>query len=693
MKQKAPGSDPDKNKAKKTRELKEAMSASIAVSKFNRKRMMIGMILIVLLFVALVFRMAYWQVVRADDLREKALLMQRVDLEIDPVRGNIYDTNMAPLAQTVTEYELYAYTQSLYKDSAVGTARRKAILNELVELTGEKEEDLKEKLEGEDNLVKLAEGLDQDQVAKADELWGDNVVVQTRVARSYPNGDFASHLLGFVDSNNSGRNGLEYEYNSVLTGVKGRAVRTTDSQGNTLANGSSKYYQAEDGCSLVTTIDEVIQHYAEEAVEAGMKKTGADSITCVVMDPKTGNILALVNTPSYDPNDPYEPSDEKQLKAFNKLSYQEQSDYLSRMWTNRAISEVYEPSSTFKLVTSSSALDSGCADDNSTYECPGYINVDGVNLNCLEHHGTQNLTQAVGNSCNPALARVALDMGAETFYHYLDLYGFLDQTGIDLPGEGYSIVKDPDTLYNVDLATTGFGQGIAITPLQLLTAVNAMGNDGILMKPKVVRQILSSDGEVVEEIPDTAVRQVISKDVADEMRDIMLYYVEKGGGQTAYIPGYRVGGKTGTANIASGGGYSSQTVASFVAMAPMDDPVVSILVMVTRPKKSQYGAVNAGPIVKEILEKVLTYKGVERKYSSDEEPVKESNLVKVPDVTGMNSTQAERIIKAYGLEPQAVPEDAGDGFYVVDQYPKAGSKTERHGTVYIYSDTPASSDS
>jgi stage V sporulation protein D (sporulation-specific penicillin-binding protein) len=668
------------------RRRKNNVAGGAPVNAMNRRRLGGAFLLILLLFSLLVFRVAYWQIVRADDMSEKATEMQRADTELDPVRGTIYDSEKKPLAQTVTKYELYGYSQNLYKSDQLSDAEKEKNVKDLAKITDSKEDDIRELLSGKDNLVKLASGLSNSAIRKAKKEFGGNIVVKTKVSRSYPNGDFASSAIGCVNSENSGRTGLEYQYNSVLSGVKGRVVRTTDSQGNTLAVGSSKYYEAQDGSDIVTTIDSVIQSYVESAVDKGMKDTKAESITAIVMDPKTGDVLAMANSPSFDPNDPSKPSGKSEQAKFNKMSSKEQSDYLSRMWTNTAISTSYEPGSTFKLITAAAALECGSSTSSSRYYDPGYINVDGTKIHCWDSaHGSQTLKEAVGNSCNPALARVALDMGADEFYKYIDLFGFNDKTGIDLPGEGESIIKDKDSLSKVDLATMGFGQGIAITPIQLLTAVNSLGNDGVLMKPKVVKKIISSDGSTTT-IPDTKVRHTVSKQTADQMCDIMEYYVKEGGGTSAYIAGYRVGGKTGTANIASGGGYSEQTVASFIAMAPMDDPQVSVLVMVTKPKKSIYGAANAGPIVKNILKKTLVYMGVEKKYSSDEKQSIDKAEVTVPDVTGMSSTKAAAKIRSAGLKAKAMPEGSGKSFHVVDQYPKAGEKTEKGGTVYIYSE-------
>lgn len=675
-------------KAHHRKMVQEVRSRGTGVNALNKKRIIYGVALVFILFFVLLLRLAYWQVVRADDLNFKAAEMQKMDTELEPVRGNIYDTNGKVLAQTVMEYELYGYSQNLYKDEQLTAEQKAETVSELASLTGVSAEKLTQTLSGEENLVLLAEGLDQSTITKAEKKWGKNIVVRTKMTRSYPNGVFASQVLGAVTDDNSGRIGLEYQYNSVLSGVKGRVIRTTDSQGNALAVGSSRSYDAQDGGSIVTTIDEVIQHYVEDAITAGMEETGAETITAVVMDPKTGNVLAMASTPSYDPNNAYEPAGKSEKAAYDKMSDSEKSDYLSRMWTNPAISGVYEPGSTFKLITASAALDSGTETLNSHFYCSGSIDVDGTVLHCWVDgaHGDESLTEAVGNSCNPALARVALNLGKTNFYNYIRLFGFFEKTGIDLPGEGQSIVQNINNITSVDLATMGYGHGIAVTPIQLMTAVNAIGNNGVIMQPKIVKQILNADGSERETIEDREVRTVISEDTAAKMRDIMEYYVTEGGGTSAYIPGYRVGGKTGTANIAEGGSYSEQTVASFLAMAPMDDPEISVLVMVTRPKKSIYGEANAGPIVREILEQSLVYLGVERKYSEEEEAQLDQSEVTVPNVTGLDSSAAIKKLQALGLKTKAMPESTSGSFHVVDQYPKAGDKTTSGGTVYLYSE-------
>lgn len=671
----------------KVRSKRQMMALGPAVSPQNRRRLAAGFAFLLLVFAGLLFRMGYWQIYKADELKLMAVDMQKADTEIEPARGSIYDSQMNTLAESIREYELYAYSQSIYKANNIGPDAKAENVKKLAAITGKKEEELTAALTGDENLVLLADGLKREQVEEAEKEFSDNVVVRTKVSRYYPNGAFAAQVLGGVNSENIGRAGIEYQYNSKLAGIKGRTMMTIDSNGNTLSNGNGKYYKAQDGYSVVTTIDSVIQHFVEDALEDGMEDTGAEAITCIVMDPKSGDILAMATTPEYDPNNSAEPSGAAEKARFDKMSHEEQTEYLSRMWRNNAVSDIYEPGSTFKLITAAAALESDSADDKTTYTCKGSTRVADQTLRCLYVHGKQTLIEAVGNSCNPALATAALDMGSTTFYNYIDLLGFNDQTGVDLPGEGYPLVKDPVDLSKVDLATTGYGQGIAVTPLQILCAVNSFGNGGVLMKPKIVDKIIDKDGKVVEQMKDVKVRQAVSEETADKMCEIMEYYVAKAGGKTAYVPGYRVGGKTGTANRVSGSRYSEATNTSFVVMAPMDDPQISMICIVYRPTKKEYGAFTAGPIVKDITEKTLQYLGVERNYTKSEEKAEKKNLVKVPDVTGMDSSRAIALLQNEGFKYEVMPESASEqSFVVIDQYPKAGAKVEKKSTVYLYSE-------
>ena len=349
---------------------------------------------------------------------------------------------------------------------------------------------------------------------------------------------------------------------------------------------------------MVLTIDEVLQHYAENAIANGMKETKANRIMCLVMDPKTGDVLAMATNPGFDPNDPTQPVSASELEAFNNMSVKEQTEYLSEMWRNPIVSDTYEPGSTFKLVTTSAALEEGVTTPDTEYYCNVSYTVPGTNitLHCWSTvpHGAETLTEAVGNSCNPVQIQLALKMGKDTYYDYLERFGITQKTNVDLPAETSAIIQDKDAIGQVELSTMAYGHGIAVTPIQLAAAVCAIGNDGVLMQPRVVKELRDSDGDTVKTFETKEVRKVISSKTADEMKSIMEYVVSEGGGGNAKIAGYRIGGKTGTADKVVNGKYSSDTYSSFIGMAPMEDPQLVVLVVVDSPSGVQFGSATAG---------------------------------------------------------------------------------------------------
>ena len=463
-------------------------------------------------------------------------------------------------------------------------------------------------------------------------------------------------------------------------------VKNTDVAGNQLVGGSEEYHGARTGLNVVLTIDEAIQYYVEKAIEEGMEETKAERIMCLVMDPETGEILASAVTPGYDPNNATEPDDKEQRKEFAKLSAEEQTDYLFKLWRNPIVSDTYEPGSTFKLITASSALDEGAITLNDTFSCNTKINVAGVTLHCWSNrnHGTQNVKQAIGNSCNPALAQIVARLGREDFYKYLELYGLGQVTGVDYPGETGSIMYALEDVGPVELATMGYGQSISITPIQLLTAVCSIGNDGILLEPRYVKALTDENDKVVKEYEKKEVRRVISEDTAAEMCDIMEYVVSEGGAGGAKVTGYRVGGKTGTANKVEDGKYGDNYYSSFIGMAPMDDPQVAILVVVDSPKGAFYGSTVACPIAKSILTDVLRYMNIEPQYTDEEKAVLESNYTTVPNIVGQEYSEAVGIIAGKDLNC-ASEDETGENYIVAAQYPAAGTKVKVGSDVYAYS--------
>lgn len=653
------------------------------VKVINKKRIAIGFIVIAGLMILLAFRVAWIQIVDADELTEKAIGQQTSDIPIKAKRGIIYDRNGKELATSVTCYSVWVRPAELAENRTDDEIEQAA--EDLAPIVNMEAADVKARLVKEQALVKIAQYLEKETADQIRELNIPGISLSEDTKRYYPLGNFASQLLGSVTADNTGRTGIELEYDQYLGGIAGRWVKNTDVTGNELVDGSEEYFEAQDGLNVVLTIDEAIQYYVEKALEEGMKTTNADRIMCLMMDPKTGEILASAVTPGFDPNNATEPYDEKEREAFEELKEEDQMSYLFKMWRNPIVSDTYEPGSTFKLITASSALEEKVISPTDTFTCDTKVTVAGVTLHCwsTRDHGTQTIKEALGNSCNPALAKVAGKMGATTFYKYIELFGITEKTGIDYPGETGSIMYNLEDVGPVELATMGYGQSISLTPIQLLTAVCAIGNGGDLLQPRYVKSLTDSDGKVVEQFETKVVRKVISEDTAAEMREAMEYVVAEGGGGNAKIPGMRIGGKTGTANKVENGKYGQYYYSSFLGLAPMDDPKVAILVIVDSPKGSYYGSLTAAPIAKSILEDTLRYLNIDPQYTDEEKAAIEGNYTIVPDVTGKEYSEAAGIIAGCELGYNK-PEGAGDEFIVAAQYPAAGTKVKRGSSVYVY---------
>jgi len=660
------------------------------VSKLNKRRILFVFFVIGALILALALRLAWIQIVRAEEYTDKAIAQQTSDIPLEAKRGVIYDRNGKELATSATCYTVWARPPQI-EENYTTEEKVDDISNQLAVVLDMKASDVKSKLKKDQALIRIAKYLDKDTCDKVRELDITGIEIAENTKRYYPLGNFASQLLGSVNDDNVGRSGIEQEYNEYLSGVAGRWIKNTDIYGNALAYGQDTYYQAEDGLGVTLTLDEVLQHYAENAIANGMKETKASRIICLVMDPKTGDILAMASNPGFDPNDATEPDSKSEKTAFDKMSEEKQTEYLSSMWRNPIVSDTYEPGSTFKLITTSAALEEGVATPDSSYYCNVGYEVPGTGwtLHCWSTvpHGAQTLTEAVGNSCNPVQIQLALKMGKETYYDYLEMFGITDSslTNIDLPAESNAQIQAEENIGNLELATISYGQGIAVTPIQLVSAVSAIGNNGVLMQPRMVKSLVDTDGDVVKNFETKEVRKVISSKTAKEMRKIMEHVVADGGGGNAKIAGYRIGGKTGTADKPSAsGGYSNDTYSSFIGMAPMNDPKLTVLVVVDSPQGVQFGSATAAPIAKEFLENALPYLGVTPNYSKSEEKELKSEYTYVPKVTGKSCSDAIGILGSYDLEYEIVPESNKKDFKVVDQYPKAGKKIKKGGTVYIY---------
>lgn len=665
---------------------------AVETSVLNKKRLVVAFVIFGVLLFLLCIRIGWVQIVKGNEYGKMAVQQQTKDEIIKPARGSILDRNGNELAVSMEVYSAWVRPgEAAWGDTKAEKAENlEETVRALAKLTGDDEEEmLKTVKETEKTLIKVSKNIDRDTAKKIRKKGLTGVSLSEEVKRNYPMGDFLSHTLGSVTDDNQGLSGIELEYNEYLEGVEGRWVKSTDVSGNILANGTEKYYEPEDGSNVVLTIDQAIQNYVEKSVKAAHEKYKANRVSCIVMETKTGEILALASSPSFDPNNSKTPTDEEEKAEFEKMSDTEKMNYLNEMWRNPMISNVYEPGSTAKLITTAACLEEGITSKSETFTCKGYYTVNGVKVNCWRHekpHGTQNLYEGVGNSCNPVFMQLALRLGKDKYYDYLDVFGLTEKTGIDFPGEASSILANEETATALDLSIMGFGQTNAVTAIQMITAVSAIGNDGKVMEPHLVKELTDADGNTVKTIEPKVVRRAISKDTADEMCKIMQFVVDNATGEKAQVPGYRVGGKTGTSQVPSeDGGYSSDIIASFMGMAPMDDPEVTILYIIDSPEGGDTGGEIAAPESRDLLEKILKYRDVKPKYTEEEEKESETNTVTVPEVKGKKISEAKAILEKSGLKYKISPEPTDDKEFIIkEQYPAAGGKTTKNGIVYLY---------
>ncbi|NLY72034.1 MAG: PASTA domain-containing protein [Clostridiales bacterium] len=656
----------------------------------NKKRLIFVFFIICIVCTALIFRVGWIQVVASDRYARLAVEQQTMDTPIPAKRGVIYDRNKKELAISAISNTIWARPADVKSARSEEEGRQKLEntarkLAEILEMDYEK---VLEIISQERSLVRVAKYVDKEKADKIREARLKGISIAEDVKRTYPLKAFAAHVLGSTTDDNRGLSGIELKYDKYLAGTPGRWIKNTDVAGDSLSHGIERYYQAEDGLSIMLTIDEVIQHYVEKSIKQVQANTKAKRVFCLIMDPKTGDVLAMAMTPDFDPNDPRTPLDKEEAKYVESLTDEEKLIYWNEMWRNPMISDTYEPGSTFKLITTSIALEERVTNLNEKFTCTGSTNVAGTKLSCWRSynpHGVQNLVEAVQNSCNPVFVNLSQRLGIEMYYEYLEKFGLMHKTGIDFPGEGGNILQNKETAGPVGLATMSYGQGIAVTPISLLTAISSLGNDGMLMQPRLVKALLDEQGNIIESFEPKKVRQVVSKQTANEMCLIMESVVSEGGGGTAKIPGYRIGGKTGTANKVVGGVYVNDTYSSFVGMAPMDDPRLAILLVVDSPQGVKFGSQTAAPGVKAILEETLRYLNVKKSFSEEELQQLESQMVVVPDVIGENFSEAIGILGGAELTYVVSPtKDIDQDFTIVDQYPKPGEKVKKGSNVYLY---------
>jgi len=627
-----------------------------------RKRLYAMTILAVFAFAALIVRLGYVQLWAGGEITKKAEDSWRRNIPYAAKRGEILDRNGARLAYNVSSPTIMAIPVQV-KD-ARETARK---LARLLDMT---EDRLYGQLTKKEKIVTLQPGGRKVTTEKAQQIRDlalPGIVVAEDNKRYYPFAGLAAHVLGFTGSYNQGLTGLELQYDDRLTGLKGGVDYLADAAGRQMPNSSDAFVPPRDGLSLQLTIDKTIQSIVERELDQAMLQHQADSVIAIAMDPNTGEIYAMGSRPTFRPDQYQEVSPE----VYNR---------------NLPIWMTYEPGSTFKIITLAAALEEGKVDlQHERFYDPGYTEVAGARLRCWKKggHGSQTFLEVVENSCNPGFVALGQRLGKDKLFSYINAFGFGKKTGIDLKGEENGILFKPKQVGPVELATTSFGQGVSVTPIQQITAVSAVINGGKLFKPFVSKSWTQPDtGIVLEETQPEMVRQVISPETSAKVRDALEKVVAQGTGQKAFLDGYRVGGKTGTAQKVVNGRYStSEHIVSFIGFAPADDPKLIVYVAVDNPQGIQFGGLVAAPIVRNIMADALPYLGVEPRTKQVEKEYKygDTRIVTVPNLVGKTVSDLYEDMNAnFNLAA------SGSGNTVIRQAPAAGARVESGSVIRIY---------
>lgn len=645
----------------------------------------------VLGFTILIGRLVKLQFIDGAFYQQKALDQQLSVTTINANRGTIYDRNMKPLAQSATVWDVYV-SPSYITDDKKSTREEKLnkIASGLSKIINVDEKTIYNKISKKTSYVVLAKKVENDVATLVKNFAKENGIscigVVENSKRYYPFNNFASQVIGFTGTDNQGLAGIEAYYDSVLKGVNGRVVTAKNAKGTDMPYNYQDRVEAKDGTSLVLTIDEVVQHYLEKNLQSAYVdcKVGV-SVTGIVMDVKTGEILAMSTQPSFDPNDPFTITKPSVQQKIDSLSGDEQKEEknaaLQEQWRNKAITNPYEPGSTYKIITAAAALNEGVVKVTDEFNDPGSITVKGTQFHCWKAggHGHQTFLEGFENSCNVVFIEVGQRLGILNTYKYFTAFGLGSKTGIDLPGEAVGISYTDKTMGPVELASISFGQSNTITPIQLITAVAAVANGGKLVQPHVVKEELDSSGNVVKTFGTTVKRQVISEEVSKQMCAIMQKEVSEGTGKNAYVAGYRIGGKTGTSQKL-GNEDKNARIASFVGIAPADDPQIAVLLEIDEPHSdNKYGGVIAAPVVGKLMSEILPYLGVEPQYTEEEQAKLD---VKTPNLVGMDIDEAIRKLQNDKLNETTI----GKGKKVTAQVPESGRPIPRGGRVILYTD-------
>ncbi|MDR1001397.1 MAG: PASTA domain-containing protein [Clostridiales bacterium] len=639
----------------------------------TKKKLVFLLFALEFMLTCLAGRVFYIEAFEGEELQAKAYEQQTRDRLITPERGAILDRNMVGIALTETVASVSVIHSQIKNTEEVAN-----VLSKELEMDYN---DVLQKVLKRVALERIKTKVEKDVADKIRAFDLPGVVVDEDIKRVYPFSRLASQVIGFVGRDNQGIVGLESKYDKYLKGESGAIKTETNVIGQELPDSHSVRVPPKDGYDLVTSLDVLIQEYAEQTIEKTIEAKGATRGAIIIMNPQNGEIYAMANKPDFDLNDPFTIQDPNLLPIWDTMSEKEQTDALNQMWRNFTLNDTYEPGSTFKIVTSAAGLEEGVVTPTSVFNCSGSVAVGGRQIKCWRFprsHGAETFVEGVENSCNPVFMEIAARLGAQKFYDYLQKFEVGKKTGIDLPGEATGIMYNADKIGPVELATMSFGQSLTITPLQLLRAASATVNGGYLVTPHLGTEVIDGNGSVVEQLVYEKGEKILSTETSETMKMILESVVFSGTGNKTYIPGYRVGGKTATSEKLPR--RNGKYIASFLAFAPAENPQVMALVLIDEPQGVYYGGTVAGPVMKELLANVLPYLNIKPQYNELEQQMPESVRIEVPDMRGLNAAYAKKVLNGTGLTCEVM----GEGAVVRDQFPLPGETVNLNAKIVLY---------
>lgn len=686
----SPGS---KNKSKKRAEKGPAQ-------RLRQRTAILILLILVLGFGAAVLRLTYLTTVQSSELQESAVDLQLADTTVSAKRGTIYDANGNVLAESASVWQVVMSPVNFKNDK-----QRQAAAKGLSEIFDLEYNDVLDDTKQQSHYVVVKRRIESDEREKVLELidtlkkdYSCSGVIQLLddYKRYYPKNSLASSVIGFTGSDDQGLEGIEYEYDSYLSGTPGRIITAQNARGTDMPFRYEQNVESEDGNNVYLTIDETIQSICEKYMQKGVEDNNVlNKGVCIAMDVNTGAILAMVTTDGYDLNNPYELSakDKKKIKSTPKKKQAEaESAALSNMWRNKAVADTYMPGSVFKMCVASAALEENLVNEKTSFTCTGSISVEGETIHCsnISGHGTQNFVEVISNSCNPAFIQIGQMLGAGKFRQYYQGFGFSDKTGIDLPGEAEDSFWKEGKMGGVDLAVASFGQNFTITPIQMITACAAVSNGGYVVQPHVVSKITDSKGNVIKTVDKKVKRQVISDDTSKKMNEYLEYNTERQGAAAGYISGYKVAGKTGTTEKRGvtkfESSFSEDYISSFCGYAPADDPQIAMLVFFDTPDgDAYYGSQVSSPVFINIMSEVLPYLDVKTSYTDEELGYVDASA---GDYTGVSIDEAKTAVEADGFTATV----KGNGSTVISQIPTVSSGLQKGGSIVLYTDSDSQSE-